>query len=153
MFHYIVVYHENDRFLRRKMVSFQAVKLILLGLITFVIVDLVWLGFLMRDFYAKQLAGKLRMANGAMAPQWPAAVCTWFLLVLGIYLFVLPQSSSLMQAIGFGALYGFIVYGVYDLSNYATLAGWPLEVVVADMLWGCVLNGLIAGVMYYFSNI
>ena len=50
---------------------------------------------------------------------------------------------------GSGALFGLILYGVYDLTNLAILEKWTRSMTVADIAWGCVLCGstavLIAG--------
>lgn len=132
------------------MISWQALKVITFGYVVFIVIDLFWLGFLMRDFYAAKLGTQLRTANGGMAPHWPSALLVWLLLVLGLYIFVLPKATTLFSAGLYGALFGFIVYGVYDLSNFATLAYWPLVVVFADIAWGAVINALVAMFMFLF---
>ncbi|MGE0207149.1 MAG: DUF2177 family protein [Candidatus Babeliales bacterium] len=131
------------------MISWHVLKVLGLGYSAFVLIDLFWLGFLMRDFYATQLGSQLRIVNGALAPQWPAALIVWFLLVLGLYIFVLPKATTIFSAAFYGALFGIIVYGVYDLSNYATLSDWPFIVVIFDLLWGACINSLIAMLMFF----
>lgn len=42
------------------------------------------------------------------------------------------------------AFMGFCSYGIYDLTNYATLTRYPLEMVVRDMLWGAASFGISA---------
>jgi uncharacterized membrane protein len=44
-----------------------------------------------------------------------------------------------------GALFGFIAYATYDLSNLATLRNWPVSLALIDMAWGAVLSGVSAG--------
>ncbi|MCI0353610.1 MAG: DUF2177 family protein, partial [Acidobacteria bacterium] len=39
-----------------------------------------------------------------------------------------------------GALFGFILYAGYDLTNYATLKGWSLKAALIDIVWGTVLT-------------
>ncbi len=63
----------------------------------------------------------------------------WLLIALGITLFVLPKASSFGSAALWGAAFGFVLYGVYDLTNYALLKGWPLPVVIVDIAWGAFL--------------
>ena len=36
-------------------------------------------------------------------------------------------------------LFGFCLYSVYELTNYATLDNWPIYMVIADSIWGGVL--------------
>ena len=70
------------------------------------------------------------MGDGGMAPNWPAAFVVYVLLGTGIALFVIPRASTRPSAAAaFGALFGLVVYGVYDFTNYSTLRQWPF---VAD---------------------
>ena len=52
-----------------------------------------------------------------------------------------------------GALFGFFCYATYDMTNYATLKGWPLQMVLVDIAWGTVLTALVAGVGTYLSSL
>ena len=38
------------------------------------------------------------------------------------------------------ALFGFIAYATYDLTNLATLKNWPIGLSVLDMVWGTALS-------------
>ena len=38
----------------------------------------------------------------------------------------------------YGPLFGLVVYGVYDFTNYSTLRQWPLVVAFTDLAWGVV---------------
>lgn len=136
------------------MMIFNELKIILIGLIAYLGIDFIWLGFLMRNFYIRELGNKLKMVNGNLVLHWPSAIAAWFLLVLGIYVFVLPRVmlASIIQAFLYGALYGIIVYGAYNLTNYATLAGWTLNVVIADIMWGAVINGIVTSILWYFKK-
>ncbi len=39
-----------------------------------------------------------------------------------------------------GAAFGFVAYATYDLTNQATLNGWPLAVSLVDMTWGTMVG-------------
>ena len=43
-----------------------------------------------------------------------------------------------------GALFGIFTYATYDLTNLATLKGWPLAIVLIDILWGAVLSAVVS---------
>lgn len=45
-----------------------------------------------------------------------------------------------MLAALYGALFGFFCYATYDLTNLATLRGWPLSIVIADVAHGSVAS-------------
>ena len=44
---------------------------------------------------------------------------------------------------------GFIIYGIYELTNHATIKNWPLFMVFIDTLWGGVLFALTTIITYH----
>jgi len=105
--------------------------------VVFAGLDAIWLGFVMNGFYRSQLAPIVRLsADGGIAPNWPAAFFVYVVLGLGIAWFVMPNATTAASAAGYGALFGFCVYGVYDLTNFSTLAQYPLPITIVDMAWG-----------------
>ncbi len=126
------------------MVSLQSIKVIALTYGALVALDSIWLS-LMAPFYKAELGSYLRNSD---SPYWALALLVWLLLIIGLYTFVLPKANSLLTAFIYGSLYGFIVYGVYDLTNYATLGFWSFSVVLVDTAWGMFANGLVAMLMF-----
>ena len=120
------------------------IKMAVLGAVAFMVLDGVWLGLLMKNFYRDQLAPIARLGNGGMAPNWPAAFVVYALLGTGIALFVIPRAPSVPLAAAYGALFGLVVYGVYDFTNYSTLRQWPFALVFADVAWGVVASAACA---------
>ena len=93
-------------------------------------IDFLWLLVIARGFYDKQLKAFERTVN------LPAALLVYVLIPLGIYWFVFPKAGmEPKQALLWGAVYGLIVYGVYDLTGLAILKNWPVTMVVVDILW------------------
>ena len=54
------------------------------------------------------------------------------------------QPGRSRMALGRGALFGLLAYATYDLTNQATLRGWPWMITWIDLLWGTVLSGAVA---------
>jgi uncharacterized membrane protein len=120
------------------------IKLAAVGAVAFMVLDGVWLGLLMKNFYREQLAPIVRLENGGIAPNWPAAFVVYALLGTGIAVFVVPRASTLSSAAAFGALLGLVVYGVYDFTNYSTLRQWPFALTLADTAWGALASAAAA---------
>ncbi len=114
----------------------HTLKLAVLGAVVFMMLDGIWLGVLMKGFYRDQLAPIVRLVDGGIAPNWPAALVVYALLGAGIALFVMPLSPTVPLAAVHGALLGLVVYGVYDFTNYSTLRQWPFVLVLVDTAWG-----------------
>jgi uncharacterized membrane protein len=129
---------------------YHTVKLYLLVLLVFLAIDMIWLGFLMTQFYKTELGSLARRSGDAMAPVWWAALLVYVLIPLGIVLFVLPRvspESSPLAALGWGFVYGIILYGVYDLTNYSLIDQWPWRMTWVDIAWGgfiCAVTSFIA---------
>jgi uncharacterized membrane protein len=101
------------------------------ALVTLAILDALWLGVASREFYKARL-GQLLLEQ----PNWYAAILFYLIHALGIVVFAVPLAESWASAMFYGALFGFCVYAAYDLTNLATLRGWPLTVSLIDLAWG-----------------
>jgi uncharacterized membrane protein len=69
------------------------------------------------------------------------------LLGTGIALFVIPRASTVSLAAVYGALFGLVVYGVYDFTNYSTLRQWPFVLTLVDVAWGTCASAACAAVV------
>jgi uncharacterized membrane protein len=45
-----------------------------------------------------------------------------------------------------------VAFGVYDLTNYATLDRWPLALTVVDMAWGACVCAAVTVAMVLVSR-
>ncbi len=127
-------------------------KATLLAVLAFAVLDGVWLGVVMKDFYRAQLAPMARMADGGIAPIWSVAILVYVLLGVGVGVFVVPRATSPGGAAVLGALLGLVVYGVYDFTNYSTLAQWPAAVTIADVLWGMSATAIASAVVFLLMH-
>jgi uncharacterized membrane protein len=121
-----------------------------------VAVDFLWLGVMMPGFYKTESGPLARRTGASLAPVNWAAVLVWLLIPLGIMLFVLPKvdaANLYWTALGWGFLYGAILYAVYDLTNYAMLERWSLKMTGVDILWGGILCGLGACMATFLNRI
>lgn len=121
---------------------------IALGSLSFMLLDGLWLGLLMTGFYRTHLAPIARMVNGGFAPDWSAALVVYLCLGAGIAVFVVPRATSLVEAVGYGACFGLVVYGVYDFTNLSTLRDWSLILAVVDVAWGMVASAVCAAALW-----
>jgi uncharacterized membrane protein len=88
-----------------------------------------------REFYKARL-GQFLLEQ----PNWCAAILFYLIHALGIVVFAAPLAVSWGWAALWGALFGLCVYAAYDLTNLATLRGWPLTVSLVDLAWGVVVT-------------
>ena len=110
----------------------------LAALLFLLVVDMVWLGLLMTNQYQEWI-GPLMREQPLLAP----AAAFYLLYPVGVVVFATRpalQQKNWQQAALLGALFGLVAYGTYDLSNLATLKGWPLQLTLVDMVWGAALS-------------
>lgn len=128
----------------------QFVTLYVLTVPVFFAIDLLWLGVVAKRWYRQQLGVLLGPVR------WVPAIIFYLLYIVGILIFaVLPAvtATSLPLAAGLGSVFGFFAYATYDLTNLATIKGWPGLMSLVDMVWGTVLTGIVATVSYMLAQV
>ncbi len=121
----------------------------------FISLDYLWLAVLMKPFYLRELDDLARLTpdGRAILPRLGAAAGVYLALPGGVVLFAVPHvdpENLFVTALAWGALYGTVVYSVYDLTNRATLRHWPLRLAALDIVWGgtiCAITTLAAALI------
>lgn len=134
----------------RAMPFLQLLFSYLLTALVFFAIDLLWLGLIAKDMYNRHLGHLL-----SEQVNWGAAVVFYLLFIIGIFIFaILPavEKQSWTYALLYGALFGFFTYATYDLTNWATLKHWPVQIILPDLLWGMVLTGSVATAGYFITQ-
>ena len=121
-------------------------KLLLIALPVFFVIDILWLGLIARGFYRDQLGDLLRPETN-----WTAAIVFYLIFLVGLVVFVIQpavDAGSWSEALWRGALFGFVAYATYDLSNLAVVRDWPLTMTIVDIAWGAVLAASVSIATY-----
>lgn len=114
-----------------------------------VLLDYLWLGLIMKEFYIEQARKIARLTEGNFDTILWAAVGVYIFIPFAILFFALNKHTDTRASATFkGACLGFSVYAVYELTNIALIKNWPLEMGLIDILWGPILCGLTAFVCF-----
>ncbi len=109
-------------------------------------VDAVWLGFVAKDFYRRELGDmmleQVRFGIAALFYVFFAAAIVLLAGAAGL------RAESLATAAVYGAVLGLAAYGTYDITNLATLKGWSVAMSLVDMAWGTALTSASAVVAF-----
>jgi uncharacterized membrane protein len=112
--------------------------------------DAVWLtanAAFHRQVFATIQGSPLKVRMGA-------AVAAYALMIAGVwFLAVRPSGTDWLSAAGRGAVLGLVMYGVYDMTNLATLTKYPLNYAIPDMIWGTVLCAVTAAAATYLTGV
>ena len=120
----------------------------LVGMVSFILLDYVWLSKIAREFYLGNLRDHVTIENGSLVPYFPAIPFVYIVAIFSIWLFVLPKSTSLSGALFWGGILGFVMYAFYDLTNLSTLKDYPWILTIADILWGILVVGIVSVIMF-----
>lgn len=125
-------------------------KLYLISLPIFILIDAIWLTLVAKDFYSKHI-GFIMTKN----PNWIAAILFYLLFIAGLVVFVISpalKGGSWINVVLMGALFGLICYATYDLTNLATLKNWPIIVTVIDLIWGAFVSSSVSVITYFIAK-
>ncbi|HWB62184.1 MAG TPA: DUF2177 family protein [Chitinophagales bacterium] len=114
--------------------------------VIFFALDMAWLGLIAKNLYRQKL-GFILSAD----VNWAAAIIFYLVYIAGIVYFAINpalKGTGWLTALLNGALLGGLCYATYDLTNMATIANWPLQIVVIDIAWGMVLTGGVSVITY-----
>lgn len=113
---------------------------------SFLVVDGLWLTLIAKNFYAKHL-GYLMSKN----PNLLVAGLFYLIYIFAMVVLVVTpgiEKGSFWSTVLSGALFGLCCYATYDLTNLATVQGWPLIVTIVDLIWGTFLSATIATISF-----
>jgi uncharacterized membrane protein len=116
-------------------------------LIVFGTIDAVWLTTMAAILYRPTL-GDILAQSLRVAP----AIAFYLLYPIGIVVFaVLPglRAQSPFAAAALALLFGALAYATYDLTNYATLRNWTLQITVLDIGYGALASSIAATVAFF----
>ncbi len=120
-------------------IEFEDIKKILIIIVILFIIDVPMLTYFNKDMYQENLKG---INNGELdfsGLKIVSAIICYLIMGFGIYYFSVKE-KNLINAL----ILGFVVYGVYNTTNLATMNKYSLKVSIIDTLWGTVLFTLVS---------
>lgn len=121
------------------------------ALIVFGAADAMWLSMMGPVLY-KPTLGDILLPDVRIGP----AVAFYAMYPIGVLVFaILPglRSGSAGTAFTLGLLFGAIAYATYDLTNYATLRNWSLQIVIMDIVYGAIATAVAAAASCFLTRL
>jgi uncharacterized membrane protein len=112
----------------------------------FAALDAVWLTYMGRLIYRPTL-GDILVTEIRYAP----AISFYLAFPLGVLIFGTlagVRSGGVSMALLYGGLFGAFAYATYDLTNFATLRNWTLQITLLDIVYGAILSAVAAAAGY-----
>jgi uncharacterized membrane protein len=108
--------------------------------VVMLVLDAVWLTATSAS--SRQVFAKIQ--GKPLEIRWLGAAAVYAIMIGALWFFAVEPSKTWYEAAGRGAALGFVMYGLYDLTNYATLTNYPIHFALTDMAWGTYLFAVTA---------
>jgi uncharacterized membrane protein len=119
--------------------QFTDIKIILFICLIFIIIDVPVLIYVNKDTY---LVNFRNINNGEIdftRLKIISALICYLIMAFGLYYFSVKEKNILNALI-----LGFVINGIYNTTNYATINKYSLNVAIIDTLWGPTLFTTVA---------
>ncbi len=122
---------------------------------TIILGDFIWLWYVVKNFTIREFHDLIIVENNSIRLNVLVGLLAWSVIVLLIYIFVTRSgyASSYVSALLYGALFWFLSYAMYDLTNLTFLKNYSLSFTLVDILWWTFLCAMVSLVMYSTSKL
>jgi uncharacterized membrane protein len=122
------------------------IERVMVAFFTFLIIDFFWIVFISKKFYFNELRHIAIIKKGSIKAKLFPVIVLYIIIAFGLVFFALT-SASLVENILRGAFLGFVIYSVYDLTNYSILKNYSLKLTLIDLAWGTTLSGICSAIV------
>ena len=98
---------------------------------TFIVLDSIY--FTVNNTFLKKTIQSVQKSS--IKINYIGVFLTYVFMVAMEYYFIIMQNRTVIDAF----LLGIGIYGIYELTNFATLVNWPFSMVIMDTIWGGIL--------------
>jgi uncharacterized membrane protein len=114
---------------------------LLISAIIFVCIDFFYLN-LMKNYFNKQIQA---IQGTPIKMNLLAAVICYIFLIFGLNYFIIKPKRSVSDAF----LFGIVIYGVFETTNWTLFSKWKPFSVIIDTLWGGILFALTTSIIRF----
>jgi uncharacterized membrane protein len=129
----------------------QSVLQYLVVLVVFLAIDAAWLSTAARSVYMPEIGQLMRDR-----PNFVVAFIFYMIYAFGLWVFAVSPNTGPQdfgKAVTYGALFGFVAYATYDLTNLSTMKGFTTKIAIIDLIWGTVLSASVSGLSVWFIRL
>lgn len=109
---------------------------VLAGVAVLLLLDVVWVATVMAPRYANMIA---TIQQAPLRPRWGWALAAYATMVVGLLAFCVRDGDHPRAAAARGALFGWVIYAVYDFTSLTVLNDFSVPLACLDVAWGSIL--------------
>jgi uncharacterized membrane protein len=126
------------------------VALIIVIIIIYIMLDIPFLLYNKNNYTL--IANKIQGNNRGFTNRYYSAFLVYVVLAIGVMVLVLSRSQTQWDALYYGAILGFVSYGVFDFTIHFMLEGYDLKTTIIDVIWGSVLSAVVSWIAFNISK-
>ena len=116
----------------------------LISTITLLILDAIWIKYYMGEKYKQQVRS---IQGTTITIRVKHAIVAYIFMIIGLNVFVLTDYNvNIIKS----AIFGLVLYGVYDFTNLAIFDDFDFKLALTDTLWGSLVYALAAATTHLF---
>ena len=126
-------------------------RITLVAIVLFLVLDAFYLGTMSGE-WNKLL---VRIQGSPLKVKMIPAVLCYSLIVFSWYYFIYSEHRvhrNVLKSVKTAFILGFVIYGIYELTNAAIINKWGWKYVVMDTLWGGILYALVTYIALKFGQ-
>ena len=105
-------------------------------IVSFVVLDTIYFSLMYR--FMNETIEKLQ--RKPLAIRYSSALVCYLAMTTLLVYFIVVKNNTIRESF----FLGFLVYLIYETTNYAILRDWPISLVFIDSIWGGILFMLVA---------
>lgn len=121
------------------------IKYIFIFSVILLVIDIAWIYFAIRNKFIDMIKG---IQKSDLKFKIVPAIFAYILMIVLFYHFIIKEKRSVVHAV----ILGICTYGIYDMTNYATIDNWSMNFAIIDTLWGGAVVGITTAVFYTIYN-
>ena len=121
------------------------------GFLTILVLDYVWLGIIAKNFIIKEFGNLISVTDNSIDLNLPAGILAWLAIAIMVVTFVTLRFTGYGSVALYGAIMGFLMYAMYDLTNLTFITNYSLKFTLVDIAWGtfaCMAVALVSYAVY-----
>mgnify|MGYP001559649184 CR=1 FL=1 len=133
----------------------KSIRVFLITLLLFITIDSLVINALTSSIYKSQLKEIIRADSSILGSAWWSVLLVYILIsfALTYYVIIKEKNNNELNVFLKGIILGFVIYGIFEFSNYSLINNWSGLLLLVDIIWGTVLCGLVAFITFYINKL
>lgn len=126
-------------------------KIYIIALIVFLLIDLLWLGVIAKNLYQDKLGAIM-----TPKPNLIAALIFYLIFIFGlVYFVIIPgiNNNDFIHLVISALIFGLVTYATFDLTALALINKFTWDIAIIDLFWGMIVSTSTSVITFYILKV